>query len=182
MFRRGWVRGRLNPWATYRAAVLSDLLPDWQTRLQRLDFEWESMDAYGFTPCNALSIPDELRPGIERDMRRKLALSLEAFEPSTVTDRVFRDLVGRCRAEGIAVAFFWAPESPKFRSWYTPGSRRAIEAYGRELAAELDVPVFPAPEHLEETDFADGFHLLRHGAAKYSRWLADNHLRPWLAK
>jgi hypothetical protein len=27
----------------------------------------------------------------------------------------------------------------------------------------------------------DGIHLMRGGAEKYSRWLADNHLGPWLA-
>jgi hypothetical protein len=81
----------------------------------------------------------------------------------------------------VAVAFFWAPASPKYRSWHTPESLTAVEAYGRSLAAEHGAAVFPAPGHLEEGDFVDGFHMLRHGAAKYSRWLADAHLGPWLA-
>ena len=46
----------------------------------------------------------------------------------------------------------------------------------------MGVRVFPAPEHLDEADFMDGYHLLPAGAAKYSRWLADNHLKPWLAE
>jgi hypothetical protein len=181
-FRRGWVKGRLNPWATYREAVLSDLLPEWQTTRQRASFVWETMDEYGFAPHPLLSVPDESRPGIESRVRSIHARPLAGFEPSAMAGAVFREDVARCRAEGIAVAFFWAPTSPKYRSWYTPASRAAIEAYSRKLSSELNVEVFPAPGHLEETDFADGFHLLRHGAAKYSRWLADNHLKPWLAK
>jgi hypothetical protein len=181
VFRRAWAVNRLNPWATYRDAVRSDLIPDWQTRIQRLDYVWESMDGYGFAPCNSLSIPDELRPGIEQNVRRALNGSLRAFAPGSLAGRVYRDLVGRCRAEGIAVAFFWAPTSPNYRSWQTPETLAAIEEYGRRLAAEHGVVVFPAPEHLEERDFADGYHMLRHGAAKYSRWLADTHLKPWLA-
>jgi len=39
--------------------------------------------------------------------------------------------------------------------------------------------VFPSPD-LAETDFADGHHLLPHAAAKYSHWLADTHVKPWL--
>ena len=52
----------------------------------------------------------------------------------------------------------------------------------RQLSAEKGVPIFPAPAHLSDDDFADGYHPLADGAAKYSRWLADNHLRPWLAE
>ena len=93
---------------------------------------------------------------------------------------VYRRLIGRCREEGIAVACFRAPMSPAYRSWFTPASRAAIAEYERWFAAEFGVTIFPAPEHLEEQDFADSDHLLRHGAEKYSKWLADNHLKPWL--
>ena len=49
------------------------------------------------------------------------------------------------------------------------------------LTQELGVKVFPAPEHLVEDEFSDGYHLMRCGAENYSRWLADTHLKPWLA-
>jgi hypothetical protein len=181
-FRRAWVKTRLNPWATYREAVQSDLLPEWQTERQRAWFVWEKTDEYGFVPHSMLTVPAAVRTRFEQDTRARHAGALTAFAPGTTQGPAFRDLVARCRAEGIAVAFFWAPASPAYRSWFTPASRAAVEAYGRKLAAQLGVRIFPAPEHLEDMDFADGYHLLPHGAPKYSRWLADNHLRPWLAE
>lgn len=54
--------------------------------------------------------------------------------------------------------------------------------WSQVVAEELGVPVFSAPETgLVDGDFADPVHMLSHGAAKYSRWLADTHLKPWLA-
>jgi hypothetical protein len=182
LFRRAWTSGRLNPWSAYRQAVLSDLLPDWQPPRVRVEFVWERMDARGFTPHPSASVSDEERARMMPNARRAARRAVNGFVPGDVPDRALRDVVARCRAEGIAVAFFWAPESPAYRGWYTPASRSALEEYGRGLAAELGVEVFPAPVHLAESDFADGDHLLRHGAERYSRWLADEHLKPWLAK
>jgi hypothetical protein len=180
-FRRVWFTGRMTPWTTYRQAILSDLLPDWHTTRQRMEFEWENMDEYGFSPHAYKTIPPARRLELQEDVQRKHARALNAFVPGPMPEPVYRDLTERCRAEGIAVAFFWAPVSPTYQSWYTPASRAAIEGYHRWLGAEFRLPIFPAPDHLGDLDFADGYHLLRHGAAKYSRWLADNHIRPWLA-
>jgi hypothetical protein len=127
-----------------------------------------------------LTIPRERRRELEADVRWRHARALKSFAPGPTPEPVYRNLIERCRAEGIAVAFFWAPTSPAYQSWHTPASLAAIEEYKRWFAATFPVPVFPAAEHLEELDFADGYHLLAHGAAKYSRWLADHHLRPWL--
>jgi hypothetical protein len=181
-FRRAWARGRLNPWSAYRQAVLSDLLPDWQPPRVRAEFVWEQMDAFGFTPHPSAAVSDEDRARLYPHARRAARRAVNGFTPGDVPDRVLRDVVGRCRSEGIAVAFFRAPESPAYRSWYSAKSRAALEDYCRGLGTRLGVEVFPAPDHLEETDFADGDHLLRHGAEKYSRWLADTHLRPWLVR
>jgi hypothetical protein len=37
-------------------------------------------------------------------------------------------------------------------------------------------------EGLREADFIDGHHMLREGAARYSRRLAEERLGPWLAR
>jgi hypothetical protein len=63
----------------------------------------------------------------------------------------------------------------------TPEARGAAEARARALTTAIGIPVFPAPDELTDDDFADGYHLRARGAAKYSRWLADHHLKPWLA-
>ena len=69
-----------------------------------------------------------------------------------------------------------------FRSWYSPESQAAVAAFCRTLTEELGCPVFAAPEGYAETDFADGHHMLPPAARRYSRDLADRHLKPWLAQ
>ncbi len=49
------------------------------------------------------------------------------------------------------------------------------------LSDELGCPVFEAPTDYAEEDFADGHHLLRPAARRFSRELAARHIGPWLA-
>ncbi|MFO0823844.1 MAG: hypothetical protein U0792_12135 [Gemmataceae bacterium] len=43
------------------------------------------------------------------------------------------------------------------------------------------MPVFSPWQDGTEDEFMDGHHMLKHGAERYSRWLADTHLKPWLS-
>jgi hypothetical protein len=182
LFRWWWFASRLKGWSTYREPIRSDLVPKLQPQWQRFDYAWETMDEFGFAPHSARTVSGETRALALADVRGKHLVTLRKFQPTTISNRVFSMLVERCREEGIAIAFFWAPESPTYRSWYSARTREQLKNYSRWLEDELHAPVFPAPQHLDETDFADGFHLLRSGAQKYSRWLADEHLRPWLLR
>jgi hypothetical protein len=174
-----WVR--VKPWISHREAILSDTLPDWQTPIQRREFSWEWMDEFGFAPHPSVTVDPARRADLHRHVRSVHARSLNRFAPSEIVHRVLGDLVGLCRAEGVPVALYWAPTSPTYRTWVSPASQAALAAYHDRLVRELGVPVFPAPDHLTEDDFADGDHLLGSGAERYSRWLADTHLKPWLA-
>lgn len=182
-FRRDRRAARLDPWNARREALASDVLPGWQAPAARLAHEgWEGMDGYGFTRLPVERVTADGRRGSWHDVSTVFAPAMNAPLPTRFADRVIRDLVARCGAEGIAVAVAWAPESPAYRALYTPRALANIADYSQTLTRELGVPVFAAPEHLEEDDFADGFHLARGGPAKYSRWLADVHLRPWRAR
>jgi hypothetical protein len=181
-FRRTWAGARLTGWSAHRGSIVSDVMPGLQPAGRRVDYYWERLDRYGFVPHHI----EVLMPSARKAMydwsheMHSPAFSRESF--AAISDRAIRDLVARCRAERIPVAFFWAPESATYRSWYTDGARAAMDAYQRRLVAEFGVAVFPAPEDLPDTDFVDGYHLMRHGAEKYSRWLADTHLKPWLLR
>jgi hypothetical protein len=105
------------------------------------------------------------------------------LQVSELSLRAYRALVADCRARGVRVAFYLTAESPTFRSWYSPASLEAVAAFRRFLSEELGCPVFvPRAADFTEDDFGDGFHMVPQGATKYSRWLADAHLRPWLAR
>lgn len=177
---RLWAARRC-PLVAHRGALVSDLFPAAQCAPVRGQHRsWEAMDDYGFVRFpDAGTAEDNRRPLRER--ARELVRSTDVPARSPISDRAVSHLVARCRAEGVAVAVAWAPESPWFRGLYTPTAREAATAYSRALTTELGVPVLPAPEHLGEEDFVDGYHLTPDGAAKYSRWLGDNHLKPWLA-
>ena len=174
-------KARKNPWAARRAALVSEFLPDWHPIITRYDHEgWERMDRYGWAPFPVERLNDAARR-ILWAPHRAHAAAINACPTGAAADRAIRDLATRCRAEGIALALLWAPESPEYRAMYNDAGRASVTAYSRTLAADLGVPVFPAPDHFEEADFADGVHMVPAAAAKYSKWLADTHLRPWLA-
>jgi hypothetical protein len=180
-WRQTWAKSHLLPWQTYHQAVLSHLIPAWQTPLQQITYIWEQMDEYGFTPHFLQDISAEERSKALQTSKEHHGSFLAgelSIEPRTM--QLYRDLVGRCRTEGIPVAFFWIPESPIYLSWHVPSFRAETEQFGKQLETELGVLIFPAPTHLDETDFVDGYHLRKVGAEKYSRWLADVYLRPWL--
>jgi hypothetical protein len=98
-----------------------------------------------------------------------------------MTRQIHRDLVQRCRDAGIVVAFAWAPEARRYQDAFGPDRVETVAEYTRFLSDDLKSRVFAAPDCLAEDDFADGYHLLPAGAVRYSRWLAETHLKPWLA-
>jgi hypothetical protein len=135
--RSGLVAARLRPWEARREALVSDLLPKWQTPATRISHDgWERMDRYGHSPFPEECLTDEIRRA-EFARGARYAEAVTARPPGRVTQRAIRDMAARCRAEGIALAVAWAPESPAYRVVaYTPGARAVNEAYERTLAGE----------------------------------------------
>jgi hypothetical protein len=179
---RSLALARANPWPARLREVVRDLAPDRGNVEEWLaTYHWAAMDRYGFVRAPVEWIkPEANRRGWEF-VRSRHAESINTLAPDAIADGVYRDLVAWCAARGVAVAFCWAPESPAYRQLYGPGGRAKCETLGRILAGDLGAPLFPAPE-LPEGDFVDGFHLTPAGAEKYSRWLADNHLRSWMSE
>ncbi len=177
-----WVESRLNPWYSFRLVLMSHANEDWLPWESRVSGVWRFLDSRGFYPYpgNPDAIASRRAARLEVTHRTHVGL-VANLRVSELTLRSYRQLVADCRARGIPVAFYLSPESPTFRSWYTPQSRETLRAFCRCLSEELGCRVFEAPD-LVEDDFADGHHMLPTGAAKYSRWLAEAHLKPWLAK
>jgi hypothetical protein len=177
--RGDWLRARVNPWHTQRQVLMNHWLPGWIAWKWRYEFQWTSLDGDGFQPV--ASAAPEFREKAVGHARREYEGAFARFAPGVASVRATRELVALCRARGIPVAFLVPPVSPAFRASFAPGVYSAGEAHLLALARRLEVPVFPAPRDLTEDEFLDGHHLLRNGAERYSRWLADNHLKPWLA-
>src|SRR5262249_34719864 len=180
--RRGWAGHRVNSWYAHRLSLMSHWQPGWLPWQHRLTFQWDQMDRFGFTPYPHEVMPlGEREKGIE-SVHRQYAATLANCRIGAMSDRAIRDLVARCCAEGIPVAFYLMPESPAFRSWSTAEVRATVAAYRDTLTRELGVSVFDAADGFAEEEFADGHHLLRHGAARFSARLAAEHVLPWVRR
>lgn len=178
--RRQWASNRLAPWHTYRLALMSHWQPGWLRWQDRLTYQWDQLDAHGWTPYPIESIADaERQKGIEH-VREEYAERLGRFRVGGSSDRAVRDVLTRCKADRIPVAFYLTPEGPAFGSWYSPEARSEASAYRDLLAREYGVPVFDAAGGFAEGEFADSHHLLRDGAARFSRQLADRYIRQWV--
>ncbi|HEY1190719.1 MAG TPA: hypothetical protein VGE74_24015 [Gemmata sp.] len=177
--REGVWGARRNPLAAHWGALASDLRCPIQDGEAVERWSWEKMDAHGFVRFPVESLGARERESLVAKALAQVAATDGA--PGAVSDRAIRALVARCRAERIAVAVTWSPEAPWLRERYTANAQEGMAAYTLMLRDELGVPVFPAPGHLEGADFVDGYHLAPNGATKYSRWLADTYLRPWLS-
>jgi hypothetical protein len=178
--RRRWLVARAFPWREQRQSLLSHWAPRWQPWQRRINFQWESLDGDGFQPVDDVS--PERRETLTAHARKQYAAAFPGFRPAEVSVRPVRELVALCRREGIPVAFLVPPVSPEFRAAFGPGVLEESESYLHALAAELGVAVFDAPRHMPGADFMDGHHALTRGAERYSRWLAETHLKPWLSR
>ena len=120
VLRREWVANRAASWYSLRLSLMSHWLPGWLPWQQRLNFQWEQLDPYGWTPYPIAVVPDNAREaGIIRT-RQQHGGTLSNYHVGATSDRALRDILDRCRGEGIPVAFYLTPESPAFRNWYAP--------------------------------------------------------------
>lgn len=150
----------------------------------------ESIQTYRTDPPDHLGWLCFDKPDMSKDERsRRFAAAekqyrgvLARFEIKADIVRLYRDLIGRCRAAGIAVAFHFMPESPRFRQWTSAQAKHSMKTFVQQLAAESGTPVFDATDWIDrETDFTDGHHLLAHGAVPFSERFGRECLGPWLA-
>jgi hypothetical protein len=178
-----WLLGYAKPWYTHRLVMLSHWLPDWLTQSKRVPLSGinQPNDEYGFTQLIENTITDAKRRSnlaSVRNVREPFDRELTNLGKIPPISPMMRYLVNRCQLEGIDVIFLWFPESPSFREWF-PQFQAIGETYTRELSHEYGVTFFPEA-NLPDEDFTDGVHLLKEAAERYSRWLAETHLKPWL--
>jgi hypothetical protein len=177
--RSRWLAARTSPWHTQRISLMSHWLPNWMPWQSRINFQWQTMEPDGFVPFLFTDPPLAFRTEATAKTRQQYAGSFGGFRPGAMSLRALSDLVARCRTANVPVAFFVPPVAPTFQSWFDPGAWRAGESDLLAVSKELGVDVFQPPNQFADVDFADGHHMLRKSAERYSRWLADTHLHTW---
>jgi hypothetical protein len=164
--RRRWAGERLRSWHGLRLVLMSHWQPNWLPWQHRLTFQWDQMDPFGCTPYPLADVSEAERArGIAR-VREEYAGLMADYRIGAMSDRVFRDLLDRCRERGVRVVLYRAPEGPSFRALAAPAEPRV-----KEYLAGLGLPVVEPDGDYAEADFADGHHLLPTAAARFSRQL-----------
>jgi hypothetical protein len=172
---REWLRQRVAPWHSLRFPLMNHIRPDWLPHTKRQDFQWANMDRRGWLKYPTEQVTDAERARLTEKAGESYRRQLANYTIGDVSDRALREIVERCRRDGIRVAFYLMPESETFASWYPPGAMAAFRRY----AASLDAPVFDSADGFAESEFADSHHLLPSGAARFSHRLASEHLLQW---
>lgn len=180
--RRAWADTRSNSWYSLRETLMSHWLPGWLPWPKRVDFRWSRLDEHGWLPYPFEVVPEaDRRKGVEK-AHQEYAVALAHHRVGAATDRALREVLSRCRGAGIPAAFYLMPEGPAFAGWYTPETRASVVAFRAAIGRDYGVPVFDAAGGFAEDEFADSHHLLRSGAARFSRKLADEYVREWTAR
>jgi hypothetical protein len=174
-----FLRDRALLWLTYRSSFLAHAVPGWLSprgrwieRLwDRRGGEWRAISE-GVTP--------EERRQLTADARRRYGRKLQNFHIAAGADRALRALLALCRERGIGVVLFLMPEASDFRGWYSPPARERLCAYLASLRRDYGTPLIDARGWIPDDDFWDGHHLLRDGAAVFTRRFAAEVLSPLL--
>lgn len=109
---------------------------------------------------------------------RRFEARMKTYEVAPYTAGATRDLLERCRSDGVGVALVLTPEDSRFRSWYRPGAEDELWRFLNELRTDFGVPVIDARLWVPDDGFTDPHHLNRTGAELFTDRLGAEVLRP----
>jgi hypothetical protein len=176
-----WTEARLFIASAQRIQILARTAPSLLTAEQVQKYRTDPPEHGGWIRFDKPDMSDEERTRRFAQAEREYRNALSRFAVNPDIARVYRDLSARCRAENIALAFFFMPESPRFRQWTSPETKQTIAAFVHNLAKDTGAAVFDTTDWMNrETDFSDGHHLLEHGARPFSERFGRECVGPWL--
>lgn len=164
---REWWRAFLAPSYGHRIALLSRLWPGLLSPYVRLDWARRVDDSGWQEPLITTFSPEERQRRVEADrlVQGPVLGTLRLGEPSC---RAQRDLLRRCRDEGIPTLLVWMPESAPYRSWYSPAARHRLRDFLDGLRRQYGTPLIDARTWVADDGFFDGQHLTRAGAEAFT--------------
>jgi hypothetical protein len=178
--RRDWWQDWPVPCHGHRFAIVSRFLPRLLPFNLRLDGD-RNIDPSGWQPRNTAPLTaEDRRQGLEYS-RQGFGESLRTFTLCVGACRAQRDLLVRCREEGIPTALVWLPEGDVFRSWYPARAEAQIRRFLDDLIAEFDVPLVDARDWVAEDGFLDSNHLHGSGASVFTERLGREVIEPIVA-
>jgi len=168
-----WWQHLLPCWGT-RERILMQLVPDWLSPARRIDWTWKHLDGWGWYPgLDAQILGDNGRETMTQQCQAIYQPLLARYCCSAEAEASLRRGVQLLQNAGCKVLLLYLPESERFRRWYPPEVEATIQEHRQRLQAELGAEWLDARSWMAETDFVDGFHLSRQGAAAFTQRLGQ---------
>jgi hypothetical protein len=160
-----WLGTRLAPWYAFRRSFQLEA----KYLTQGIPCPcWEGVDDWGWHIPITETWPIGERVGRLTFQYFAFYGELSQFRVGEKQTQAFRELLELCRRENIPAALVLMPESSHFRSWYSSQGRTAIRGLLDELNRTYHVKTIDANCWLDDDDFEDGHHALRHGAEVFT--------------
>lgn len=162
-----WLEGRLAPWYGFRWSI-HEHLQGHHSQPKPYDQARQPMDDWGWRMLFEDPNTPEVRAWRWAWAYGMYADSLMHYRLGPKPAQAMRDLLTRCRREGIPVVLVRMPATPKFRALYSSEGRAQLEAFLAELRDRYGADIIDATDWLEEKYFDDGHHVLKSGAVQFS--------------
>lgn len=178
---RSWLHYRSAACYQFRAELMRSVAPGWVPPPSVPDTNaLDKTTACGWVPGPWPKPDDAVRTFRCTLMRQAYAPGYREFEVSDRSNRALRQILTRCRDNGIQTALLLMPEAEELRDAEVLAADEKIVGYLSELGREFDARVIDASRWCEGADFADGQHLLAESATRLSARLGQTVLRDWL--
>jgi hypothetical protein len=178
-----WLPLRLVPWYQHRFQILGRFAPEWRRvddAWRQEEVFWADQDRDGWVRYPYEHVPAEHYRQHTEGLRQGYGAPFTWTRVAPAADRALREMLDVCRREGIRAALVLLPEASDFRGWYSPATRRAIDAYLADLSRDHGVPLADASAWLPDDCFSDAHHLLPRGADALSERFGREVLAPLL--
>ena len=168
-----WWQHLLPCWSS-RERILLQLVPEWIPPERRIDWTWKYLDGWGWYPgLDAHVLGMAGREKMTQQCQEIYQPLLARYRSAKEAEAALYRGVQLLQKAGIIVVLIYLPESKRFQDWYSPHAEGMILRHRQQLQRDLDVEWLDTRSWMEETDFIDGFHLSRQGAAAFTQRLGQ---------
>jgi hypothetical protein len=177
-FARTVKQARFSPVHAHRFIARNLLVPTWHSNTQRIDHNWNSVDAWGWKPGAGNRDAAERRERFNNGRAEfTRALARPELDPRMI--RAAEETFAVCREQGIPMAVLWMPESSDFRAWYPAATEAVAESLLSRWHKEWGLTIVNARTWLSDESTADGYHLTPEGATAFTERFGREVLPHW---
>jgi hypothetical protein len=131
----------------------------------------DPMDLHGWQPFKTRVVPTNDRRRLVQMSLKQYAAAFRDYRVGAGPERVLRDLLARCRSEGIPTVLVLMPESRSFRCRLGASGVAGVQTLVTDLSLRTGCAVIDARAWIRDDQFWDAHHLIQDGATAFTRRL-----------